>query len=230
MINLDDVSYIDLTHTLSLDIPHWGGSCGFENKIVTDYGNCKSGVKFRVQHFNMVAGIGTHMDAPAHCIEGGSTISDIPLKSLISPCCVINIANAADEKYCLTVDDIKAFETQYGTIQQGVFVIIYTGWDRWWNQPEKYRNNHIFPSVSKQAAEMLLERGIVGLGIDTLSPDTADSQFPVHQVMLSAGKYIIENVANAAQLNATGDYIIALPINIFGATEAPIRLVGLKHK
>ena len=57
-----------------------------------------------------------------------------------------------------------------------------------------------------------------------------DSNFPVHQIMLSAGKYIIENIAHANQLNATGDFIIALPIKIQNGTEAPIRLVGMQQK
>jgi len=32
----------------------------------------------------------------------------------------------------------------------------------------------------------------------TLSPDRADSSFPVHKALLGANKYIIETVANAS--------------------------------
>lgn len=70
----------------------------------------------------------------------------------------------------------------------------------------------------------------MGLGIDTLSPDTRDSGFPVHQLVLGAGKYIIENIANAKKLPTTGCCIIALPIKIQHGTESPIRLVGIRSK
>lgn len=48
-------------------------------------------------------------------------------------------------------------------------------------------------------------------------------------MMLGADKYIIENMANVHQLNAKGDYIIALPIKIQDGTEAPIRLIGMQR-
>jgi kynurenine formamidase len=226
----DDFTFIDLTHTLSPDIPAWDNGCGFQNKMVLDYSDCTTDVKFRVQSLQLLAGMGTHMDAPLHCIPGAASISDIPLGSLITPCNVIDVSDRADAQYSLSVDDIKQFENKYGIIAKGSFVIVYTGWDKWWHEPEKYRNNLTFPCISKQAAEELLSRDIAGIGIDTLSPDSGHLNFPVHQVLLGAGKYIIENVANANQMNKTGDYLLALPIKIQGGTEAPIRLIGLKRK
>ena len=106
-------------------------------------------------------------------------------------------------------------------------MIIRTGWDRFWNEPEKYRNNLQFPSIAHEAAILLLERQIVGLGIDTLSPDTPDSGYPVHQTLLSAGIYLIENVANSGQLPPMGSISLALPLKIAEATEAPMRFIAL---
>jgi len=229
-LNLNEFHFIDLTHTLSSDIPQWHDGCGFQHKIDLDYADCTTDVKFRTQSIQMPAGVGTHMDAPAHCISNGVTISDTPIQSLIVPCRMIDVSDKAHATYQVSVEDIKLFENQYGLIPKGTFVIFYTGWDKWWNEPLKYRNELVFPSISKQAAEILIERDIIGIGIDTLSPDTASSGFPVHQIMLSANKYIIENIAHANKLNATGDFIIALPIKIKNGTEAPIRLIGIQRK
>ena len=77
---------------------------------------------------------------------------------------------------------------------------------------------------------LLLKRNIAGLGIDTLSPDTPQSGYPVHQALLGEGKYIIENVANAIQLPPIGSFSLALPILTIGGTEAPIRLVAFVKK
>lgn len=108
-----------------------------------------------------------------------------------------------------------------------MFVLFYTGWEKHWPNPEKYRNNLVFPSISAHVAQLLLERNIAGIGIDTLSPDTADSGYPVHQLLLQAGKYIIENVANAHSLPPIGAWTLALPWKIINATESPVQLIGL---
>lgn len=221
---------LDLTHTLNSSTPSWDGTCGFTLSTKLDYNECTTNAKFRVQHITMHAGIGTHIDAPAHCIPGGTTIDALPLTDLITPCVMIDVSKQVDAHYTISVDDITAFEAQHGAIQPRTCVIIHTGWAALWNQPEKYRNNHQFPSVSPKAAEYLVARNIMGLGIDTLSPDRPDSGYPVHRTLLGAGKYIIENVANADALPATGSFILALPVKIENGTEAPLRLIALVGK
>lgn len=225
-VNLADLLFIDLTHSLSPTIPTWDGGCGFKHSITLDYDDCKDQTKFRVHSIEMFSGVGTHMDAPLHCLPGAMDIASIPLNQLIAPCVVINVSSKANENYSVTTDDIQQFESQYGSINKGSFVIIYTGWDNFWKNPEKYRNNLIFPTISVQAAELLLKRDIVGLGIDTLSPDSEKDGFPIHRLLLNEGKYIIENIANASKMPATGASTIALPIKIQNGTEAPIRLIA----
>lgn len=230
-LSLDDFVFIDLTHTLTSTVPHWGIDVGFKyNARLIQSAPAEGDVKFRVQRLEMSAGIGTHMDAPSHCYEQAPAISDIPLQTLICPCRVIDVSGRANEQYSVTAEDVYLFEENYGTIPEGAFVIIYTGWDQRWEQPEKYRNEKIFPNISIEAAQLLLSRRIVGIGIDTLSPDAFGSHFPVHQLMLGAGKYIIENVANAKQLDPSDSYIFALPMKIMDGTEAPVRLVGMNRR
>lgn len=218
---------IELTHPLSNEVPTWNGSCGFHLEIKKDYDQ-----QFRVQQVKMHAGIGTHLDAPSHRFHEGGGVDSIPLTSLIVPACVIDVSRKAYADYEISVEDILAFEEKWGMIPPKSLVIGYTGWDRFWSKPNEYRNmdelgQMHFPAFSKDAAKLLLTRDISGLAIDTLSPDCLDLDFPVHQLLLGQGKYIIENIANASQLPPFGGYVIALPIYMKGATEAPIRVVGL---
>lgn len=230
-LSLDDFTFIDLTHSLSSDVPHWGIDVGFKYNARTIQSiESTGGVKFRVQRLEMSSGIGTHMDAPSHCFEKATAIDGIPLQSLITVCRVIDVSSKVHDRYSVTPEDVSLFEDEYGIIPKGAFVIIYTGWDQRWKLPDQYRNNKIFPNISIEAAKMLISRDIAGIGIDTLSPDAFGSEFPVHQLILGAGKYIIENVANANQLDARGSFILALPMKITDGTEAPIRLVGMKRK
>jgi kynurenine formamidase len=228
---MDRMSFIDLTHTLSSGVPHWSRGCGFNQKNTLDYEDCGSETKFRVQSIEMFAGIGTHIDAPAHCVAGGSDIASIPLSQLISPCTVIDISDKADEKYVVTEKDIRDFELLHGVIEKQSLVIIHTGWSKFWNNPEKYHNNFVFPTISLNAVELLMKREIIGLDIDTLSPDREEDGFPVHRLMLGSGRYIIENIAHANCIPPTGAFAIALPLKIQDGTESPIRLIAaIKEK
>lgn len=226
-MEFEKFTLIELTHPLSSAAPTWNGSCGFSLEIKKDYDRI-----FRVQQLKMHGGIGTHMDAPSHRFEGAASISNIPLETLITICCIIDVSQKSTEDYEISIQDILSYEASYGKIPRRSLVIGYTGWSRFWRDPDKYRNVDAegrmhFPAFSAQAAELLLERDISGIAIDTLSPDCQDDSFPVHRLVLGRGKYIIENVADCSKMPAKGGYVIALPINIEEGTEAPIRMIGL---
>lgn len=111
-------------------------------------------------------------------------------------------------------------------------MIGHTGWSRYWNEPEKYRNLNdkgeiLAPTFSRDVGQLLLDRNVIGIGIDTLSPDDYGRGYPIHQMLLSADKYIIENLTNLDKLPKKGAYLIAFPPKILGGTEAPIRAVAL---
>ncbi|WP_371220387.1 cyclase family protein [Orientia tsutsugamushi] len=82
---------IDLTHLLDSTIPTWNGGCGFNHDVHIDYSDCHGEYKFRVMKVKMHAGIGTHMDAPSHCIPGGRFIHDFDVNDLIMTCVVIDV-------------------------------------------------------------------------------------------------------------------------------------------
>lgn len=220
------MNLIDLTHQLLPQNPTWNGSCGFELEIKKDYDQL-----FRVHKIKMHAGVGTHMDAPAHRFKDKRSIAEIPLEKLFVSMCVIDVREKADADYEVSVEDFQQYEATYGRIPPNAVVVAYTGWDRFWNDPVRYRNEDErgqmhFPAVSAQVAEILVQRNIAGLAIDTLSPDCSDKSFPVHRLLLGADQYIIENIANCSQIPPKGAYAIALPLRAF-STEAPLRIVGV---
>lgn len=192
-----------------------------------DYADCAGEDKFRVMKISMDAGIGTHMDAPSHCIPGGLCVHDFDITALCMPCVTIDVSNKCPEYYSVTPQNIVDFEIKHGPIMKDTCVMIKTGWSRFWHEPLKYHNRHVFPSVSLEAANLLLERGVKALGIDTLSPDRPQDGFKVHKAFLSKGKILIENVAHLDIMPPIGAFIMVLPIKIKDGTEAPVRLVGL---
>jgi len=232
--NLEEVfrscTLVDLTHTLESSVPTWSGSCGFEHAIKMDYSEgC------RVQNIKMHAGVGTHMDAPLHFIPDGLSVADIDIHQLVIPACVIDISDRNNPDYKLSVEDIISYENRFGKIPENSLVIAYTGWDQYWLDSQKYRNANSeggvrFPGFSANSAELLLERNVVGIGIDTLSPDGSDMTFPVHHSILGAGKYIIENLGNCSQLPPRGAYVLVFPLKVKEGTESAVRAIGIMPK
>ncbi len=228
---LGNFEAIDLTHALNSDIPTWTGGCGFQYEVKMDYDD---GV--RVLLYKCHAGVGTHMDAPSHFYRNGAQIADIPLEQLIVPASVIDVSAKSHPDFFVGPEEIVEYEKKWGRIEERSLVFVYTGWDKFWGNVGRYRNaDHSgkmhFPGFHVKAAELLLERKIAGVGIDTLSPDGSNNargeRFPVHECLLRAGKYIIENVAQLSKMPAKGAFALALPIKVSEGAEAAMRLVGL---
>jgi kynurenine formamidase len=231
MVVLGHFEAVDLTHSLDSSVPTWTGSCGFQHEVKIDY---DQGI--RILLYKCHAGVGTHMDAPAHFFQDGAVISDIPVTQLIVPACIIDVSFKMHPDLFVTSEDVLNYEKKCGKIEEGSLVFAYTGWEKFWNDVERYRNPDIsgkmhFPGFNVKAAELLLERKIVGIGIDTLSPDGSNNlpgdKFPVHECILRAGKYIIENAAQLSKMPAKGAYVLALPLKITIGAEAAMRLIGL---
>ena len=216
---------IDLTHPLEEKMPSYSGSCGFRHIQKLDFVKEKR-VSFRVHKLEMHSGIGTHLDAPRLCFAHGKDSAQIALNSLFCPCFVIDVSAFCHENLVVESKVIADFEEKVGRISENSFVIFYTGWSKYWSDSKKYHNQYRFPSLAKSVAEILLERNINGLGIDTLSPDVPSSDFPIHQLVLGAGKYLVENIAHAEKMPAAGAYIGIFPLPIQEGTEAPARVIG----
>lgn len=228
MIMFTDAQLVDLTHLLSEKVPTWGGGCGFHYEIDATYDHGG----YRGLNYEMVANAGTHMDAPSHFIAGGKHISEIPLEYLIVPLCVIDLSDRKDPDLKVSAEDILAYETANGKIAAGSLVATYTGWSQFFTDPKKYRNadqtgDLHFPTYSVEAARLLLERDVAGIGIDTLSPDAPNIGFPVHHLILGAGKYIVENLSSLEKMPAKGGYAMILPLRIEEGSESPVRAVGI---
>jgi kynurenine formamidase len=85
-----------------------------------------------------------------------------------------------------------------------------------------------FPGFSVDAARLLLERKVSGLGCDTLSIDPGNSpDFPVHHLVLGAGVYQLENLADLSQVPEFGAFLIAAPIKLEGGSGGAVRVFAL---
>ncbi len=156
---------------------------------------------------------GTHMDAPLHNIQNGSTIDQIDLSKVITKCKVINLSNVSDG---ITDEDLKERD-----IKAGDFLIFKTK-----NSFEEYFNfNFIF--LKESGAAFLKEKGIKGVGIDSLGIERSQENHATHKILAEEGIVILEGLR--LKDIEEGEYtLIAAPIKIKGAEASPVRAVLLE--
>lgn len=223
---------IDLSHTLGTGTPTFGGERdAFRYEKLADINkDGYAGGALRVpEHF------GTHVDAPGHFIAGRETVERIAVKKFIAPAIVIDIRSRVEKNpdYQLTASDLREFE-KGGAIPRGAAVLLLTGWDRRWQEPEKYRNADLngvlhFPGFSEEAIEYLLKNAkAVALGIDTLSIDYGMSKdFQGHRISHSRGLYHMENLTNLDKLPSRGAVIFVGALPIEGGSGSPARILAI---
>jgi kynurenine formamidase len=223
---------VDMTYTLNGHLPSWpGDDKTFETQVVATY--AKDG--YFARSFWTLEHYSTHMDAPLHFAPGKASIAEIPATHFFGPAEVIDVREEAAKNpdYRLSAERVEKWEAAHGRIPAGAIVLLRTGWASRWPDQKLYRNQDAqgvmhFPGFGADAAKLLVARGAVGLGIDTLSIDYGPSKnFEVHHVDLPAGLYNLENLANLDQLPATGAFLIAAPIKMEGGSGGPCRVFAI---
>lgn len=229
---------VDLTYSFGEETVYWPTNQPF-HLDKTHWGLTPAGYWYASANFSASEHGGTHIDAPVHFAQGRRTVDDIPLGQLIGPAVVLDVRAQADANpdYEVTVDDVLAWETQHGRIQDGALVLIFSGWGARWPDRARYLGSRSpddphslhFPGLSREVAEFLVtQRAVRGVGIDTASIDPGRStDFPVHRVLSNANVYALENVAALDQLPARGAMVYALPMKIKGGSGGPVRIIGL---
>lgn len=223
---------IDLSYAISDKMVPWPGDAkAFEATVNATID--KNG--YFTRSFWMLEHFGTHMDGPAHFPPGTTTADKIPVEKFFGPAVVLDVRRESDRDpdYQLTVKRIVAWEEKHGKIPAGAIVLLRTGWASRWPDAVRYRNQDAngkmhFPGFSVDAAKLLLERKVNGLGCDTLSVDPGNSlDYPVHHLVLGAGVYQLENLADLQDVPESGAFLVAAPIKLEGGSGGPVRVFAL---
>jgi kynurenine formamidase len=107
-------------------------------------------------------------------------------------------------------------------------VLVCTGWSAFVKDAARYVSDLRFPGVSGEAARLLIERDVAGLGIDTLSVDRGISDdFPVHYTTLPAGLWHLEGLVNLELLPARGALLAVGAPLLVGGSGVPARPLAL---
>lgn len=185
---------------------------------------------------------GTHFDAPIHWVTGkdlpnNATDTILPSK-FIGPACVIDVTADVerDADFLLTIERVEQWESEYGRLPAGAWLLVRSGWSRRKGREEFLglldggpHSPGFHPSCS---AFLARERDILGVGVETVGTDAGaaggfDPPFPSHTYMHGAGKFGITSLVNLDQLPPTGAIVIAAPLKIVNGSGSPLRVLAI---
>jgi arylformamidase len=211
----DSMTIYDVSVPLSAATPTYPGDPIIEIKswLQLDGGDAAN---VSLLHFG--AHSGTHVDAPAHFIAGGSKVEALPLESLMGEATVVEVPTdmmAIDDDF-VTNNCNRATER----------ILFKTRNSSFWNSPEEgFRTDYTY--LEPNAARRLTEMGIRLVGIDYLSVEQFKSEdFETHRILLSSNVVILEGL-DLRNVPAGRYQLICLPLRIAGGSGdgAPARAI-----
>jgi len=213
--SLSKARYIDLTHSITPNMPVWKGfgpatfGPTLDPKTGKAYTYKKDG--FEATAYRIATDqFGTQLDPPAHWAPEYAGIDELPATYAVRPLVVISIVPQVkkDPKYALQVSDVLAFEKANGRIPAGSVVMVRSDWSKkWTDDPAKAKQlaaDPVFPGVSLAALKLLqLQRHILFHGHEPLDTDSTPTLEGEHWLM-HHGYTQAEGVANLDGVPATG--------------------------
>lgn len=222
---------VDLSYPIGEQLVPWpGDQKWFEAKVnarIDEDG-------YFSRSFWMLEHCGTHLDAPAH-FAPGPTVDQIPAERFFGPAIVLDVERegATNADYQLSGGEVLRWERKHGQVPEGSIALLRTGWAKYWPDPQRYRNLDArqqmhFPGFSLEAAKLLIERKVSGLGSDTLSVEYgATPDFALHRLTLGSGLYHLENLRDMSNLPESGAYLVVAPIKLEGGSGGAVRVFAL---
>jgi arylformamidase len=155
---------------------------------------------------------GAHADAPLHYDDAGEPIGAVPLEPYLGHCRVIHaigvgpLVQPAHVAHALHRLPPRVLLRTYA----------HAPVDRW---------DAELAAFAPETIELLADRGVILVGIDTASVDPAPSKtLDAHQVLRRRGLRVLENLV--LDDVPEGDYeLIALPLKLTTADASPVRAV-----
>lgn len=209
---------IDLTHTISEDMPVYPGTEGPKLEIATTYEE----FGFKETRLNMYSHTGTHMDAPAHIFKNRTSLDIFAIEQFVGKAFVIDCIELKEGQN-ITMDFIERVRDK---ADKAEFLLFHTGWDKRWGDSSYFGD---YPCITHEVADYLIHSRKKGVGLDVIGIDPiADENLTIHKRLFeNTDIVVIENLTN---LNEVGDGLFtfcALPLKFKDADGAPIRAVAI---
>ena len=197
---------IDITRSLGVNVPLYPG----EARPVT---RTRAQGGYTVTDLMLTTHTGTHLDAPAHYLDGGTTVDRVPLERLLGRASVLDLQGAGDT---ITAGALagRLPEGRRG----GILLRTRASVARSFGTE--------FPHLDLEAARMLAGSAPRVVGIDSPSVEAFGGDGTVHREFLERGIPLLELLDLSAA--PAGEYLmVALPLRLEGLEGSPARVILL---
>ncbi len=164
---------------------------------------------------DLMGHVGTHIEAPFHCLKKGADLSQIPLDRLGGDAVILNLVNAKAEGG-VTLRQVQDAAKVAGGVRKGDIVFCRMG-------PTPY--------FSTAPLKWLVEQGMKMMGVDSNGVELADDKTHAnvnHLVLFRAGIPLIENLANLNRVSRPRVKVYALPVPVRGLDAFPLRVIAVE--
>jgi len=208
---------IDLTHTISEKMPVYPGT--EQPKLIPACTLEENG--FRETLLNMYSHTGTHIDAPAHMFENGTTLERFGAEQFVGSALVIDCSALGEGGRI----DMSFIERSRESAEKADFLIFRTDWDKKWGTAAYFGD---FPCITAEVADFIAATGKKGVGLDVISVDPIASSLESHKKILGQDTVvIIENLCNLSKIGSGLFTFIAAPLKFENADGAPARVFAV---
>ncbi|MGE5677874.1 MAG: cyclase family protein [Pseudomonadota bacterium] len=209
---------IDLTHTISENMPVYPGTEGPKLRTANTYD--RDG--FKETLLTMYSHTGTHMDAPAHLFQQRTTLDAFPAGQFVGKALVIDCSDLLEgQRITMAFIDMVREKADLAD-----FLLFRTGWDRYWGTDSYFGN---YPYITQEVADYLIKSEKKGVGLDVIGIDPiSDTSLTIHRKLFSESEIVV--IENLTQLEEAGNELFtfcALPLKYSSADGAPVRAVAI---
>ncbi|MFG0326768.1 MAG: cyclase family protein [Phycisphaerales bacterium JB037] len=200
----------DISPPITADLAVFPGDTPPSREILLDM---HRGDHLTLSTLHATVHLGAHADGVNHYAADGPAIDELKLHHYLGPCRVIDVSAARGERIALgDVPDGSPFDQPR--------ILFFTG-----SQPDKNTFNQDFKGLEPDLIEALAGAGVMTVGVDTPSVDTATTkELIAHARCRKARIAIIEGLVLDAV--PPGVYeLIALPLKLVGFDASPVRAV-----
>lgn len=202
----------DISLPVSPDLPVWPGDPQVKIERVA---KIEEGANANVSMITMSAHTGTHVDAPYHFLNDGSTVEHLPLGLLTGPAYVLDLPGVN----VITSSELRQAGIPAGTLR----LLIKTANSGYWKDCGSTFQTG-FTGINADGAEYLVNCGVKLIGMDYLSVAPYKKSRPTHEVLLNAGVVIVEGL-DLSEITQGHYALYCLPLKLAGCDGAPARAI-----
>lgn len=171
-----------------------------------------------VSKLTMNTHTGTHLDAPAHKIKGGRSVTDFDLDAFCA-----ERAFALDCRGLSGEVDAAFLKAHEDQIKGCRAVLLCSGWSSKWGNDAFFEG---FPGLNEDAAKALKEMGVrmIGLESPAVNPERHTS---VHQALLGEEIIVVEALCGVEALLGKPFSFFAAPLWLTGRDGSPVRAFAI---